>query len=525
MNRLHYQLDRASKGLLYFSVLIFISSCAIKTKESTSNVDAYEKVRDIVSKESNFLKKYREERDVNINLSKRKKADLSPEAPVFNPLDKIIIRSLAVDEGNISMLLKALAVETNTNLLLHPDISNSDEKITVNFSNIRAGLVFKEIMAMTDLHGEVQGNLMRINPLQEQIFTLDFIETNTEASFDMGGDVLGGNVGSSGSGGESGGLTGQFTIKGKGASEGNPYDSLVKVVDKMKSASGHYALNRISGSLYIKDKPSVVKNIGYMLDNLKKMMSQQILIEARILEIQLDDGYQYGIDWALLKNNVVSSLGGSVSVAADGVLNLDSGFNLPTDTSQPGFGLVFSDGDWLGAVNMLNNFGEIKVVSNPHIRARHAQPSMISVGRSNTYISKTETSTDSEADTQTATIETDQVFDGLLLGVIPFISDDSVSLSIHPIKSDVDDDSLNLISVQNSSVSLPKVDLKEMSTTIKLKDGDTVILGGLIDRRKESVSSGVPVLSNLPILGWFFKNEKYQEIVREFVIVMKVTIV
>lgn len=523
MKHLYFRPGKLAKGIIYLSFFVFISACAIKDKIKPNKLDAYTKVRDIVAQESSSLKKYKEERDKVIDLSSQKKIDLSPVVPDFNPLDKIIIRSLTVDDGDVSMVLKALAVETNTNLLLHPEISKSQDKITVNFSNIRAGLVFKEIMNATDLHGIVQGNLMRIRPYQEKIFSLDFIETNTEATFDMGGDVLGGNVSTNGQ--ESNGLTGQFNIKGKGAVDGNPYDALVKVIDKMKSVNGRYALNRISGSLYIKDKPSVIKNISYMMENLKKMMSRQILIEARILEIQLDDGYQYGIDWALLKNNVVTSLGGDISVANNGDLSLDGGFDSSEISNPAGFSLVFSDGDWLGAVNMLNNFGQIKVVSNPHIRARHAQPSMISVGRSNTYISKTETTNDSDTDTQTATIETDQVFDGLLLGVIPFISDKYISLSIHPIKSDVDDDSLALVSVQNSSVSLPKVDLKEMSTTIKLKDGDTIILGGLIDRRKETTTNGVPGLSSLPILSWLFKSEKYQEVVREFVIVMKVTIV
>lgn len=499
-----------------------LTACSMSTVKPVNDTDPYEKIRDLMVADIAALQQHQQARDQLLQATPA--VDYAePVTPPRTRLDGLMIDSLAINNGNIIQLLQALAIETETNLLLHPDVATLEQTITVNFNQVSAGIVFSEIMAVADLHGEIRDNVMRVNPFEERIYALDFIETNIEARFDMGGDVLGSNVASTSN--DSNGLTGQFTLSGRGSETNNPYDALNAMVERMKSPNGRYALNRMSGSLYIKDKPSVIRNLTQMLDNLQNMMARQILIEARILEIQLDDSYQYGIDWALLSNNSIISQNANIGVNAAQALTLDTGFSISNANGFSGAGIVFSQGDWLGAVNLLNNFGEVNVISNPHIRARHGQPSMISVGRSNTFISKTETSTDTDSTLQTATIETDQVFDGLLLGVIPFVGDEQISLSIHPIKSDVDDESLNLVAIQNASVSLPRVDLKEMSTTIKLSDGDTVVLGGLIDRRKELTTRGVPGISSVPVLGWLFKNESYKEVIREFVIVMTVSVV
>ena len=112
---------------------------------------------------------------------------------------------------------------------------------------------------------------------------------------------------------------------------------------------------------------------------------------------------------------------------------------------------------------------------------------------------------------------------------MPFIQEDGrITLLINPIKSDVDPTSIEPVLVsQNSadSISLPKVSVKEISTTIGLKDGDEIFLGGLIDKHHQKANKGVPVLSRIPVLGYLFKNDTLEEETRELVIVLKVTVI
>jgi MSHA type pilus biogenesis protein MshL len=271
----------------------------------------------------------------------------------------------------------------------------------------------------------------------------------------------------------------------------------------------------MAGSLYVKDSPQVIRSVARLIQHFKEMLGRQIQIEARIIEVALADEYQYGIDWAALRN-------------------LSSGATLLNSASWSlGDGLVLSGqtGEWsLGAaIDALNTFGDTKVVSNPSIRSKHGKPAMISVGTSFTYkksVETTTTSTTTESDTTTE-VEVSTVFDGLILGVVPFIEDNGrISLMINPIKSDVDLESLEPETVgDGQSISLPEVRIKEISTTIDLHSGDVVILGGLIDKQSVTADTGVPFLSAIPVLGYLFKHERSREESRELVIILSVNLV
>jgi MSHA type pilus biogenesis protein MshL len=245
------------------------------------------------------------------------------------------------------------------------------------------------------------------------------------------------------------------------------------------------------------------------------MLSRQIKIEARIIEVILSDHYKYGIDWSAIKDlaNASTELTGAAWSLGNGLV------------------LSGTSGDYSlqSTIDALNTFGDVKVVSNPSIRSKHGKPSILSVGTSFSYKKSVQrtTSTSSSTTDETVDVEVSTVFDGLLLGVIPFIeANGKITLLINPIKSDVDQESLIPEEVAGGdSISLPQVSIKEISTTIALQDGDVAILGGLIDKRQVTDNRGVPFLSSIPILGYLFKNELKREESRELVIILSVHLV
>jgi type II secretory pathway component GspD/PulD (secretin) len=181
-------------------------------------------------------------------------------------------------------------------------------------------------------------------------------------------------------------------------------------------------------------------------------------------------------------------------------------------------------------MDALETFGKAKVVSNPSLRVKHGKPALISVGTSFTYKKTVETTREvtSGTDREITDVEVSTVFDGLILGVIPFIGENQrVSLLINPINSSVNRESLEPKSVGGGSqeISLPEVRIKEMSTTIELEDGDVVVLGGLIDDIQTTEEAGVPILSRLPIFGYLFKNELKSVESKELVIILSVKLV
>ena len=437
-----------------------------------------------------------------------KKVDVEPLMPVYDPLEDHTVSFSAVDE-NLQTVLYSLARAVGMNIIIDPETNNDKKTITLNFEKVSAATVLREVLHNYDLYYEITNNVIRIKPFEERTFRLNFLDTNLDTAFDVGGDVLGAGETETATG-----LKGSFKLSGKGANKPNPYDSIEDSVKRIISQRGKYSLNRLSGILYVKDTPAVIESVANLISHFRERMSKQILIEARIIEVDLSDGYQYGIDWDMLRNEIhTKSMFNSAKWSSTGLV-------------LSGVTGAFTSN---ATIKALNIFGEARIVSNPSIRTKHGQPAIISVGTSITYKEKVKTTsyTDTSSSSRDTTeVDVSTVFDGLILGVIPFIDrDDKITLLINPIKSDVDRDSLTPQTVGNQDISLPEVSIKEISTTIGLNDGDIVVLGGLIDKRRSKTNKGVPFLSSIPLLGYLFKNETMSYETRELVILLRVSII
>ena len=464
-----------------------------------------------VAKESQALA------DIQKDLSRRlekpvsKKVDMKPVMPEYDPLADQKVSFSMVDE-DLQLILYSLAQSVGMNLIINPAVNVENYKVTLNFEDVSASTVLQEVLESFDLYYEIEKNVIRIKPFKERLFRLNFLDANIDAKFDVGGDVLG-----EGETETPAGLSGSFKLTGRGSENGNTYDLLEEMVKGMVSENGKYALNRLSGTLYVKDTPAVIGSVSRLVNNLREMLARQILIEARIIEVVLDDEYEFGIDWSAVYDKSSSNTRyDSVAWAL-------------------GTGLVMRhvDGFWTldATVDALRTFGDAKIVSNPTLRVKHSRPALISVGTSFTYKkSVTTTLRDRETFTDEFTdVEVSTVFDGLVLGVIPFIEEDGhITLLINPITSNVDPDSLEpepAAGRSDETIALPEVRIKEISTTVGINDGDVIILGGLIDKRNYTITKGVPVLSAIPGLGYLFRNDEVIDQARELVIVLTVSVI
>lgn len=469
-----------------------------------------ETLPDRVRVESEKLEEITQKLQQGLEKVAREQIEAEPVMPVYDPLEDRIVSFTMVNEG-LEMVLYSLSQAVGMNLIIDPAVNAGDKKLTLNFEKVSASNVLKEVLNSFDLYYEVDENVIRIKPFQERVFKLNFLDTHIETDFIVGGDVLG-----SGEDLAVEGLSGTFKLTGKGADRGssNPYDVIESMLKKIISKNGKYSLNRLAGNLYVQDSPANIEAVTRIINHTRDMLSRQILIEARLIEVVLSDEYKYGIDWDIIRQDVDSK---NKRITAASFLT-DSGLTIQGIYRHFSFDVT---------LDTLNTFGDTKVISNPSIRSKHGQPAVISVGTSISYTKSTETTqTSGDNATTTTEVEVSKVFDGLILGVIPFIEEDGkITLLINPIKSDVDRTSLALIDIGNQRISLPQVNIKEISTTIALKNGDVVILGGLIDKREITENSGVPILSSIPLLGYLFKDEFKSEENRELVIILSVSLV
>lgn len=468
-----------------------------------------EKIPEQITEESQHLDRVQERLRTSLESFKPRPVAVEPVVPSYDPFDGQTVSFSVVDEP-LQTVLYSLSQAAGVNIILDPQVADESRKLTLNFENASAAVVLDEILSAYDLHYEVSGNVVKVTPYIEKIFNLDFLDSNLDAKFEVGGDVLGAGDSESTSG-----LSGSFTLAGSNSPKSNAYTMLETMIRPVLSQEGKLSLNRLSGSLYIKDRPNIVRSAAQLIQHYQTMLRRQIFIEARIIEVSLSDQYRYGIDWAALKDQD----GADTEVTGIG-WSLGEGLVITGTANDYSIG---------AAVNALNIFGDTKVVSNPVIRSKHGQPAIISVGTSYTYKKSVETtrSTSSGGENISTEVEVSTVFDGLILGVIPFIdSRGRVTLLINPIKSDVDQSSLEDESIgEDLSIALPRVSVKEISSTIALNNGDIVVLGGLIDKNKITDNSGVPFLSGIPLLGYFFKDEDVRDDIRELVILLKVNVV
>ncbi|MEW6264226.1 MAG: hypothetical protein AB1641_14245 [Thermodesulfobacteriota bacterium] len=497
-------------------VLIWLGGCALGPASvldpKRPKVDA---VPGKIKQESSALSKTQREVRENVEQTPPRRVEVEPILPAYDPLKNKIVSFSMVDE-DMRTVLFVLAQAVGMNLIIDPSITAEGRQITLHFEKVPASIVLKHILKTFDLSYEIEGTVIAVKPFEERLFALNFMDANVKSTFDLGGDVFGAGGGQNRE--SITGLSGSFKLTGESSKEISPYDGLEKMIKPLISGQGKYAFNRMAGTLFVKDTPASVQAVEKMIANCKDVISRQIRIEAQIIEVTLSDENSYGIDWNALKNNPVLD---DVSSAAWSV----------------GTGLVLSGthGNYtLGAViNALNRFGDTKVVSNPILRCKHGKPAIISVGTSFTYKKSVKTTTTvgttATTERQSTEVEVSTVFDGLILGVLPFIEPNKkITLLINPIKSEVDQASLipqPIGTEATESISLPKLQIKEMNTTISLDNGDAVVLGGLIDRRTVVDNRGIPILSAIPVLGYLFKNEYKREESRELVLILFVSLV
>ena len=199
--------------------------------------------------------------------------EIKPVMPAYDPLEDRIVSFSMINE-DLRLILYSLSKAVGMNLIINSQVTIDEKRLTINFEKVSASKVLKEILGSFDLYYEIEGNVIRVNPYQEKMFRLNFLDTYIETDFVVGGDVLG-------AGEQEGveGLSGTFKLTGKGSEKGkgNPYDMIKDMVRRTVSQGGKYSLNRISGSLYVKDTPATINMISRVVNHAKEMLSRQIL--------------------------------------------------------------------------------------------------------------------------------------------------------------------------------------------------------------------------------------------------------
>jgi general secretion pathway protein D len=271
-------------------------------------------------------------------------------------------------------------------------------------------------------------------------------------------------------------------------------DDLAKTIGPMLTKDvGSIQYDARSNTLVVMDIPPKIDEIKAMITALDKH-DKEVFIEAKIVQITLGDNYQMGINW----EKIISNAGHS-AVALQGNFSLPSSITTGLGTASVG---TLSKDNYNVVIQALDTFGKSRTLSNPHLAVINNQEASILIGTTIPYTTSSLTTT---ASGPTTTAESVNFIDtGVKLHVTPTIHDDGyITMKIKP---EISNEETKPFTAPDGSF-IPIVDTSEVQTTVSVKDGVTIIIGGLIKDELIHNKTKIPVLGDLPIFGKAFSSE------------------
>ncbi|WP_394146088.1 pilus (MSHA type) biogenesis protein MshL [Vibrio atypicus] len=436
----------------------------------------------------------------------------------------------------------SLVKGTEYSAAIHPDVSGA---ITVNLTDVSLDEV---LSVVRDIYGYdiiKTGNVIQVYPagLRTVTIPVDYLQfkragrsltsisTGTITNTDTGSSSS--DSSSSSSSSSSGSAKGGTEIET--ISESDFWPQLeVAVAQLIGSGKGQSVVTTPQASVItVRAYPDEIREVREFLGISQQRMQRQVILEAKILEVTLSDGYQQGINWskAFNSNGTNYTIGqGSVVKDANGSIIPDILPGLDTIGSLLGgqSNLVISSGSFEAVLSFMATQGDLNVLSSPRVTASNNQKAVIKVGTDEYYVTDLSSVVGSGDNSEPSPeVELTPFFSGISLDVTPQIDDQgNVLLHVHPAVIDVDEQ-VKEIGYGNTRITLPlaRSSIRESDSVIRAQDGDVVVIGGLMKSNTVDQVSKVPFLGDIPALGHLFRNTSKLTQKTELVILLKPTVV
>ncbi|MCK5942760.1 MAG: tetratricopeptide repeat protein [Planctomycetes bacterium] len=421
-------------------------------------------------------------------------------APVFQPMLVVPLPELAVQgpavgrpmealqarQTPVGDVLLALFKDSDINLVIEPDVQAADCTFDIKRSTVEEA--FEALLTSLDLAYEWDGSFLRIKDTVRETITVDLIESGQQNQ--QGAQAGGGN--------QNGAQNGQ---------QNSFWDSLEESLPTVLGEDATAVVNRAASAVHVEGAPSRVRRLREMIDTTLVRANRQVSLEARVLEVRLDDEYSLGVNWSLLPNLFDSNKTG-----------LAAGGGVVSQTAASGgtaltFGIL-DNNDFSVFVDALEQQGQVRVLSSPRVSTLNNQPASISVTNQVPYIVREVFTTTGVAQTQ---FSVEFVETGVQLQVLPLIGEDGLlSVSVTPSVRE----QIGTAVTPDGLVTVPIVSERDATTTVRVADGQAIALGGLRSTRKTESRQGLPFLMDIPWAGQLFSSTVQERTEVELMIVL-----
>ncbi len=482
--------------------------------------------------------------------------------PVRKPLEERF--NLSFSNAPAAQFFMGIVAGTPYNMLVHPDVTGN---ISANLKDVT---LFEALDAIRELYGyeyKIEGSRIYVKPLtlQTRVFQINYLASVRKGSSDIrvtSGSVADAIISNSNNnssnqqnnpGSPSAAPTSQAVSSSKiNTSSNNDFWGELKASLDVLAGSGQdgrqVVINPQSGVVVVRAMSDEIRNIAAYLKATQLSVDRQVILEAKILEVELNDQYQTGINWASFASlksspNSAASLGfltpgttlSTTRLTTDGNgIDAVTGINLGAASRAAGslFGLAFQTANFSALLSFLESQGSVHVLSSPRIATLNNQKAVLKVGKDEFFVTSLKTTpgvVSSAGNTApTVSVEVQPFFSGVALDVTPQIDEGgNIILHVHPSVSKVSTIEKTVNAGSAGSVILPLASsvVSETDSIVRGQNGRIVAIGGLMRQSNSDDRSQVPGAGEVPFLGGLFRNTNQISQKRELVILIRPTIV
>ncbi|WP_137224759.1 pilus (MSHA type) biogenesis protein MshL [Shewanella sp. MEBiC00475] len=451
---------------------------------------------------------------------------------------------VSANEVDARVFFPSLVKDTPLSIAVHPDVQG---KISLS---LKAVTLSEAIQVVEDIYGyEVnrEGRILRVFPsgMRTETFPLNYIYMQREGlsltSVNSGRISDQNDNSSSSSSNNSSSNSSSSSNSGSGSnsnSSDNTNGTFIRSTTKtdfwgelqttlmaiMGETGGgrQVVVTPQAGLVTIRAFPDELRQVRSFLKIAESHLQRQVILEAKIIEVTLSDGYQQGIQW----ENVLGHAG---NTNINFSTSAGQGISDAITTAIGGVTSInFSGSDFSSIINLLDTQGDVDVLSSPRVTASNNQKAVIKVGTDEYFVTDVSTTTVSSTTTVTTPdVELTPFFSGIALDVTPQIDENgNVILHVHPSVIDVKEQTKE-IKISDSTLELPlaQSEIRESDTVIRAASGDVVVIGGLMKSENIETVSKVPLLGDIPFLGEAFTSRSKSKQKTELIIMLKPTVV
>ena len=473
---------------------------------------------------------------------------------------------------------RSIVAGTRYNILVHPDVAGT---ITANLKDVTLPETLDAIREMYGYDYRIDGTRISIKPLtmQTKMFHVNYLVgkragmSNTRVSStsvanavniqngngnnNQGQNNNGNNQNNNGNNpnGQNGGQMDSTDVATTSANDfWGDLKLAIEAIVGSKEGGRSVVVSPQSGVLVIRAMPDELRNVDAYLKATQLAVDRQVILEAKILEVELNDSYQSGVNWASFAsiksghdNRISGGMiapgatltplpfgGGQPAVITDPStgLSASSGFSLSNAAGAAGsmFGLAVQTANFAALISFLETQGTVHVLSSPRVAAVNNQKAVLKIGTDEFYVTGVQTTTNSTTtgNTVSPSVTLQPFFSGVVLDVTPQIDEKgNILLHVHPSVSQVStiNKSVNLGTAGSLNLPLAASATSELDSIVRGQNGQVVAIGGLMRQSSTADDSQLPGTGRVPVLSALFGAKKRVNQKRELVVLIKPTIV